>query len=112
MKYVKTFEGYNRNVIEFSVNEDTGTFIMSKNDTITELIKEDLNNLLEIMNDDITKYKMVHENQTITAWKSNHFLVIQTEPKNVQFTQHVELDINEQNMLIDAIDELIDNTKN
>ena len=111
MKHVKTFEGYNRNVIEFSVNEDTGTFLIDKDDCTTELINEDLDNLLEIMNDDITKYKMVHENQTVTAWKSNDILVIQTEPNNAHFTQHVELDINEQHLLVDSIDELFDSIK-
>lgn len=111
MKHVKTFEGYNRNVIGFSVNEDTGVFLLNKNESITELIKEDLSNLLDILNGDITKYKMTHENQTISAWKSNNYLIIQTEPKNDYLAQHVELDVNEQNLLIDAIEELFDNIK-
>jgi hypothetical protein len=106
MKHVKTFEGYNRNIIDFSVNEETETFIINKNECTTELLKEDVINLLGIINDDITKYKMSREGQTISAWKSNNILVIQTESKNIHLAQHVELDINEQYMLIDAIDEL------
>jgi hypothetical protein len=111
MNHVKTFERYGTPTIYFNVNEDAGTITINKNESIAEIVIEDLDNLIDIMIGEITKYKMSHDTQIVTAWKSNETLVIQVDSKNMDLTQHFELDNNEQNMLIDAIDDLFNNVK-
>jgi hypothetical protein len=108
MKYLKTFENYNFS-LKINIDEDDEMFTISKNENIIELNKDDLNGILDVMNNDVEKYKNNQSKNYISIWKSNEQIILQSVIKDINLAQHIEIAVDEQHIIIDAIDEMLKN---